>query len=320
MRLARAKLVWPLLSFGVGTITWNWAQMLLNYLPLLLIGYYLTTEHVAEYEVPASVLLLVNMLIKGILMVMLPTASKLTATDRGQELQTLFLRSSKYGAGASMVACAGIGVLAPVLLYVWVGETFLHVAVVLTVLAVGHALFFVQHGSFYVLVGMARQRVPAIMTVVAVALMGLAQAVVLARTDWGLPGVAGVTAATLVLAWGLAVPIYTCRQVGVKVRRYYAVVLIRPVLACLPVSAVWLGLRYAVPLSQGWMTLVAALSSGAVLAGLSWWFVLFDDWDRRLAREKVGALRDRLRSIRTGHPAVGEVSVGGEPPEDDTAL
>jgi len=297
MRLAQRRLVWPLLSFGAGSITWHWAGMLVDYLPLLVIGRYLTTAQITEYGVPVSALLLVNMLVLDIMMVFTPTSSKLDAVGKRSDLQVLFLRSSKYAAGASWISCIGMAVLAPLLLYLWVGEEFLEVALVLTILATGRILFYAQHSTWAVLVGMAKQRVPAMMAVASVVVMGIGQWIVLGYTDWGIFGVAGVTAVVLMIGWGVAVPVYACLTLEVPLRQYFAATLIRPALASVPAALPWFWLRQ-VPLEHAWATLGAAVLSGAVGCGLGWWFVLFDDWDRRLAKDKIAALGSTIRSLR----------------------
>jgi len=302
IRLARRRLVWPLMSFGIGSVTWHWAVLMLNYLPLLVIGRHLSTAHIAEYEIPCSALLLINMLVQDVVMVFAPTASKLDALGQRSDLKVLFLRTAKYAAGASWVGCAGIAILAPLLLYLWVGEAFLGVAPVLTLLAAGRILFFVQISSWYVLVGMGKQRVPAVIALVLVGIMGVGQWLVLGNTNWGLVGVAGVTSAVLVVGWGMVIPIYACRQLDVRLRQYYATALIRPALASLPAALVWFALRQ-VPLSHAWVTLGVALLSGLVCCVVGWWFILFDDWDRRMVREKIAAAGSKIQSLRTGQAA-----------------
>jgi O-antigen/teichoic acid export membrane protein len=302
MRLARLRLVWPLMSFGIGSVTWNWALLMLNYLPLLIIGRHFTTGQIAEYEIPCSALLLVNMLVQEVTSVFLPRSSKLDAMGQRGDLRVLFLRTSKYAAGASWVGCAGMAILAPLLLYLWVGEEFLDVALVLTLLAAGRILFFVQLPTWYVLVGMAKQRVPAVIALVFVGVMGIGQWLALGHTDWGLVGVAGVTAVVLAIGWGVAIPIYACRQLDVGLRQYYSTTLIRPALACVPAALAWFALRQ-MPFDHAWAILGAALLSGVVCCGIGWWFVLFDDWDRGVAKEKLTALGRRIRSLRGGQAA-----------------
>ncbi len=312
MQLARLRLVWPMIKFGVGTITWYWAQTFVDYLPILIIGYYLSTEDVTDYAVPCRAFMLVNMLVVEIMTVLMPTASKLTATDRREELRELLLRSSKYAGGVSVAGCAGMGILSPLLLYLWVGEGFAYSAVILTVLAAGRALYFIQTSSFYILVGMAKQKVPALMALLGVILMAGVQGLILAHTDWHLVGVAAVAATALTIAWGLAIPAYVCRQVNASLRQYYTIVLVRPVLASVPATVVWVALRF-VPLDYGWITLTGALLGGVLLLLPGWWFVLFDDWDRRLVIEKLTALRNKIR--RTPAP----VAPQAEPPEKKEA-
>jgi membrane protein EpsK len=303
MRLARRRLVWPLLSFGLASVSWTWTLPMLNYLPLLVIGRYLSTAQIAEYEVPCSALLLVHMLVLNTMTVFAPRASKLDAMDKRSELRMLFLRSGKYAAGASWIACSGMAILAPLLLYVWVGEGFLAAALVLTVLAAGRILFSVQLATWYVLEGMAKQRVPAIIAVVSIGVMGIAQSLVLSRSDWGVVGVAGVTAVVLAIGWGVVIPVYACHVLNVRPWTYYVTTLLRPALAAVPAALGWLALR-EVPLEHAWTTLGLAMLCGAVGCAIGWWFILFDDWDRRMARDKIAALRTQIRSLRGGVGAV----------------
>lgn len=297
MRLARRNLVVPLIKFGIGSISWSWSQMMLTYLPILLIGAFLTTAEVTDYEVPGRILMLIQALAQDVMMVMMPAASKLTATERRDELRTLAVRSAKYAGGVSVAGCGFLAILSAPVLYVWVGEGFLDVAIVLSLLAIGRACISQQSSSQYILIGMARQRIPAIITVTTVVVMGICQALCLHFTDWGLVGVTAIATGSVVLGWGIGIPAYACRQVSVSFRRYMATSVVRPVLACLPAGAAWVALRF-LPVDQSWIALGGGVASGAVLIGLGWWFILFDEWDRDLMREKLQVALNKLRSGR----------------------
>lgn len=294
MRLARIGLVWPMMSFGLASMLYGSAQVLGNYIPLLLISHSLSSAHAAEYEIATRAILLASMLVQSITMVVSPTTSKLTATDRRKELTGLFVRSAKYAGGMAVFGCAAIGILAPILITLWVGDGFERSATVMTLLAIGWSQVLSQSSSYYMLVGMAKQRVPAFVAMTVVLSMGVAQYVALAHLGWGLTGAASIMTIGLVLGWGICIPLYACKQVGLGLMRYYSITVGRPILAALPASAAWLAVRWYMP-SQGWSALGVAVLSGGLLSGLGCWFLLFDDWDRRFAREKLSAIADKLR-------------------------
>jgi O-antigen/teichoic acid export membrane protein len=297
MRLARKRLVMPLVGFGIATLTWHWSQTMLDGFSCLLIGYFLNTAKVGEYQIPCFILLAVHMLVDGSTVVAAPAASRLSSTDRRDDLRTLFLRGSKYAAALSFAGCWALAILAPLVLHLWVGDGFLGAAGVLTLLAVGRSVYYVQTVTYYMLTGMAKQKIPGLMSLGFVGLIVVVQGAVLAWTQWGLVGVAGVTAGGLAIGWGVAMPIYACRQVGVSLAIYWRTILFWPIVACIPASLSWLALRL-VPLKYGWVSLFAALGGGGLLACLGWWYLLFDDWDRSMIRERLRGLLDRVRSFR----------------------
>jgi O-antigen/teichoic acid export membrane protein len=294
MRLARRDLIRPLIAFGIGSVSWNWAHMMLNYTPILLIGFFLTNTEVTEYDVPAKILLLVQLLAQDVMMVMMPAASRLSATGQRDELRELFVRSSKYAGGVAVAGCGFMAILSSQILMVWVREEFLHVSLVLSLLAVARACVSLQTSAQYVLIGMARQKIPATIALTTVVLMGIGQALCLALTDWGLVGVAAIALVGIVLGWGIAIPIYACRQVSVPFVAYLKTSLVRPVIACLPAAAVWFALR-GMDIDHSWTALIVGAGAGVLLVGLGWWLVLFDKWDRDLMTEKLRVAIDRLR-------------------------
>jgi len=301
LRLARKRLLVPLIGFGLATLTWHWSQAMLDYVAFLLIGRYLTTVQVGEYQIPCFVLLAVHMLVDASTVVMEPAASRLHATDRREALREILLRGGTYAAGVSVGGCAGLAILAPMVLSLWVGDAFLHVSGVLTLLAIGRSVYYIQTGTYHTLTGMGKQRVPGLMSLVCVGVIAILQAGVLGWTDWGLLGVAGVTTAGLTIGWGLAIPIYACVQVGIPVGTYYRTVLFRPVVSCLPAALGWGAIRY-LGVGYGWLQLAFALLSGGALLCVGWWFILFDDRDRRMIRDKLNALRDRIGVHPPGPP------------------
>ncbi len=295
MRLAKKRLLLPMIRFGVTTLLWQWSHTMLDYVTFVLIGHYLSTVEVAEYQIPCFMLLSVSMLVETSTMVTEPTASKLLVTNRMEELRNMLLRATKYAAGISMSGCAALGLLAPTVLHLWVGDQFIHVAGVLGILTIGKSIFFVHTTTYHTMTGMGKQFIPGILSVITMAVVALSQAILLSTTSWGLPGVAAATSVGILIGYGLAIPIYACRQIGVGLWSYFRMTLVRPLIASIPGIALWTAIR-PLQTTHIWICLAIGLVGGAIVVLTSWWFILFDPWDRDLAREKILALWSKVRS------------------------
>ncbi len=293
LRLARWELLWPMIGFGLQTLLWAAVNMLLPYVSLFVIGHYLSDADVGDYAVPERVLSLVALLVNTVVTATAPVAARLSVGESADGLRMLLLRSAKYTSGISLASAITLGLLAPVILKLWVGEQFLHVANVLLVLAIGRSLWCAQASDFNVLFGMKKQGGLGFIGLACVAAVAIIGTVAVGIYQTGLMGMATVCTAVSVIGCGVAMPIYTCRKVGVSWLAYVREAHVRPLVAVLPLIVMCLAIR-CLPLRYAWFSLAGGLVGGAVLSMLGFWFLMFDDWDRELFRDRVGSLMTYL--------------------------
>ncbi len=304
-RKARLQLVKPMVSFGVGTALWNGAKTFLGLVPIYIVGAMISDKEVASFSLPNRMFLLVHMLVLDVMVIMMPAATRMAATQRRSDLRQLFFRSSKYGSAISIAGCAGLALLAKFILYAWVGDSLgskavlFRVATIMAILAIGRAVVYAQTNTFYILVGMARQRIPSVIAISCVILMGVAMWLYVRHVGPDVFALAVICTVAHVVGWGVLTPIYACRQVGQPVAQYLWAALVRPLVAAVPVAGFWFGLQHYMPLEYRWTTLVLAFVGGAPLAIGGWWFLLFDEWDRRQFGDRFRQALAKVRSPRS---------------------
>jgi len=293
MRLARWKHLWAGLRFAIATILWKTATVLLTYVPFLVIGHYLSDADVGDYGICGRILAFVVMLVDQVVITTAPVAAKMAARNGVADLQQLLVRSSKYTMGMALPMSLLLGILAPVVLYLWVGPKFLHIANVLLVLSISRCLWCLQNSSFYVLTGTNKHAGLGLIGLICIGAVTVSGSIAIGSYGMGLMGIATATTLILAIGCGVVMPVYTCRQVGLKLSTYIRHVYIRPLLAVIPFVAVCLVLR-RVSLEHAWSVLAAVMLAGVVLLPLTYWFHLFDEWDRNLFRDRFRALLARL--------------------------
>lgn len=150
---------------------------------------------------------------------------------------------------------------------------------ILTILSVSVCAYVLALTSRQLLYGMNRHRTSAWISLAeAVANLGLSIALAMRI---GSVGVAWGTLIPAVIGEAIALPIYTCRLLGLLVPAYYWEVLGRPLLAAIPYTlwVAWMRSHNAV---QGWLSLALWLLPGLALYALGACSIALDGSERAL--------------------------------------
>jgi O-antigen/teichoic acid export membrane protein len=292
LRLANWPDVRMLFAFGGKTVVDNLGRMLVAQANSLLVAMYLGPAALAVYARPMALARIADTLTNKFGMVFVPATSSLVGQGRTDEIRSLFIESTRLATFLAMPITLFLAVMGDPIMQLWMGPRY-HEGLLVATVALGNFFILAQRPSAHILTGMnAHGRVG--WASLAVACVGVALAIVVMGPFHG-----GLVAAALSLVVptsignGLFLMIYTCRMVGVPVKKYVRSVFTAPAACAIPhvialaaIRVVW-GDDPVMALGLG------ATASVLVLTPLYWRFALSVDM-RRAVVERVPAPIARL--------------------------
>ena len=185
--------------------------------------------------------------------------------------------------------CLGLMFLGQQFITLWMGPAYADSAVILMVLTIPQFGSMSQYASATVLVGMARHRALAYITL-AEAVANLVLSIFLIR-KMGLMGVAWGMAIPHLISTTFVLPLYTLRVVKLDPGEYLRQAYLRPVLCALPVVVLGYVLRNLQTTS--WLGFVAEALAICAVFGVASYFYCLDRAQRALLSNKVGTMFNR---------------------------
>jgi len=264
-----------ILSFSVYVLLLQAGMRLTWETDALVIGAFLGVGAVPFYVVANSLIVYLMEFVLAIAAVAAPTATRLHAEGKQDELREMFLKWSKVALSLSLMAGLFLIVLGPAFLAQWIDPSFEQPAgQVLQILMVSCLLFLPVRGVAQpILMGLGKPRQPTIAFLVA-GILNLGLSIALAR-PLGLAGVALGTAIPNVLFAGVVL-VMACRELGVSPLAYARYVIPRATVGALPVLALplWFKLRLQVHDLAGLVTAGLAMT---VVFAFTWVFYVYRD-------------------------------------------
>jgi O-antigen/teichoic acid export membrane protein len=235
------------------------------------------------------------MLVKKFAHVFSPTASALHTKDQQATLQELMMQGTRYGLYVSLPVVLVLTVFGQTLLRLWMGEAYAH-GWVLAILAIGHVAVFSQETTYQILLGMGRHGVPALVTFAAALLAATLAIISVGWLQWGLIGAAVALVLPLTITYGIFLPLYACRVLGIGFWQYWLASSRGPFYAAVPFATCLVLTRWS--WSDGSVgALVFGLGIGsAVLAVIYWQYVIPPSMRHSVTRFVGIALLGRSRA------------------------
>jgi O-antigen/teichoic acid export membrane protein len=269
-------LVRSILAFSVWALLLNVGALLAFRIDALVIGAFLPAEAATQFDVGNKFFDPLTTLVVAVSAVVLPTATRLSATGQVHELRDVVLKWSKICLSLVLLVGLYLLVLGPAFLGAWVGPRFEEPSGrVLQVLMLSFLVWLPVRGvAIAVLFGLGRPRAAAL-AFLAMGAVNLAISLALVR-PLGILGVALGTAAPNVV-FALYVLRLCCRELGITLREYAAYVAARAAAGALVPLAFLLGVRWWLAPRDMPALLAAGAASVAVFAATWLFFVYRDD-------------------------------------------
>lgn len=195
----------------------------------LVISVFMPIASVTYYAIAGNLIGYLNSLVSATAQVFNPIASQYAARNDKEGLRVLMLKSTRLSMTIGIpVACTYI-VLGDIFIGLWMGPEFVEQAsLVLLILALTQIFSFPHHSIASILYGIGRHRTLAFLRLFE-GVINLLLSIILVR-HMGLLGVALGTAIPHMFIFGIIVPLYTCRMLGIPWWRYVVSSLLGPVI------------------------------------------------------------------------------------------
>jgi O-antigen/teichoic acid export membrane protein len=281
-----------LINFGGKTFLATLSQVILYQTNSMLVVGYLGASVLALYSRPLALVRHAGTLVGKFSFLLIPTSSSIHARGDVADLRRLLIESSRWSAYMALPQVLTLAVLGGPILEIWMGPRY-SLGPVLTILALGSLMAIVNETVYSILAGLDAHGPPAVVALAgALASVGLGAAA-LGPLSWGLPGAAVALTLPTTITYGIYIPAYACRRLGLPFVQYLTTVWSRPLVHVIPFLACLIGARFLATHSLVWGLVGAALVGGCTLL-ITYWFGVVPISLKVKIRKNVSARWDRL--------------------------
>ena len=271
--LVRKSVIWELFVFGGKTLIPGVSNVLLNQTTSVLILSYLGPASLALYSRPRSLVFRIDVLVRKMAMVLIPTTSSLESAGNLREIRELVVKSARYSLYLALPITLVLVIFGGPVMQLWMGPRYAN-GWIPAILAGGYLAVLVQLPGLHILVGLnAHGRAGAARFVASLCSVGL-NVLVLAYFQWGLVGTAIAVSLPLTVLNLVDIPLLVSRRVGLGVRHYFSSILVGPLWHTLPFTACLVGARLVFHSQPLLGLLWGGAIGGALLTVIYWRYVL----------------------------------------------
>jgi len=280
--------------FGGKTLIPSVSNLLLNQTTSVLLLAYLGPVALAVFNRPRSLIHHVNMLVNKMAMTLTPTTSSLQSMGDGRAIQDLTIKAAQYALYVSLPMVLTLVIYGGPIIQFWMGPRY-GGNLVPAILAAGYLAVLVQQPALSILAGLnAHGRAGVARLVASLCSVGL-NIVALKYLGWGLVGTAVAVTLPLAVLNVVDIPLLICRRVGLGARRYYASVIVSPVVHTLPLAICLVAARLAFHTRPLIGLGLGGVVGGGILGVIYWRNVLPD----RMRTKISGGIRSKGQQARS---------------------
>jgi O-antigen/teichoic acid export membrane protein len=223
-----------LFNFGIYRFMWIVANQLIFYTDSLVIGIFLNAASVTFYVIAGSLINYGRNVVSLAADTFYPAATRLDAKQDTAGLQDLLILGTRIAMTVGLPLCLGFLFIGKQFIVLWMGPAYAISAVYLNVLTIAQFTSMPQYISALILVGMAKHKILAYVTL-AEGVTNLLLSVLLVRRI-GLIGVAWGTVIPHIISTAIIIPLYTLSILKMTWSDYVVRGFLRPVAAAIPAA------------------------------------------------------------------------------------
>ncbi len=281
--LVRRAVIRELFVFGGKTLIPSVSNVLLSQTTSVLILCYLGPAALALYSRPRSLVYRIDVLVRKMAMVLIPTTSSLESTGNLREIRELVIKSARYALYLALPIVLVLVIFGGPVMQLWMGPRYAE-GWVPAILAAGYLAVLAQLPGLNILTGLnAHGRAGIARLLASLCSVGL-NILVLAYFKGGLIGTAIAVSLPLTVLNLIDIPFLISRRVGLDVGHYFQSILVGPLLHTLPLTVCLIGARVLLPARPLIGLALGGTVGTTILAIVYWHYVLPSQVKRRLLR------------------------------------
>ncbi|MBN2512085.1 MAG: polysaccharide biosynthesis protein [Sedimentisphaerales bacterium] len=286
MNFKSCKVICPKLSYSVGQFSqdefhvlwqYSWKSFVTNisdrlvyYSDSIIIGIFLTPEHITIYAIASSLIIYLRQLVLSVAGVLVPAVSSADADGDVQQVQKIVISGSKLILFVLVPVSVVLFILGNDFIRLWMGPGFDESYRILVILLVSQFLVLAQYGVTLVLYGLAKHEILARVNM-AVAVSNIILSVILVPY-LGLVGVAIGSAVPMCLLRLFFIPRRVFTAIEMKFSYFFSHVIVPLCLVCVLYSIVLLVLKFEIG-SENWLRFIITLILSMVAYGMIFYFI-----------------------------------------------
>jgi len=280
------QLLKEMMAYGINTFMYAMGAIIIYYASSLIIGIFIGAAQVSQFNIATAGVLLLSQLLQAFTAAIKPAVTDLDARNDAAAVKEIAFLTQKYSLLLLIPGGCFLIAMGREFLNIWVSDQFTDpsviesMAVILTILTVGHCLRLAQHSNFLVLVGRGQHKIFGILTALMALFCILASIVSVKVFDWGLIGIAWSNFLPMALISVLILPIYFNRKLSISTLESIQNVWIPALLGSLPAVALICIWKYLAP-PNSWFEIVSVVIVAMVLTITGGWFLSLKEVEKR---------------------------------------
>jgi len=261
----------------------------------LIIGIFIGTAQISQFRIATAGVILLSQLLQAFTAAIKPAVSDLDARNDAGAVKEIAFLTQKYSLLLIIPGGCFLIAMGREFLGVWVSDQFKdpavidRMAVILTILTVGHCLRLAQHSNFIVLVGRGQHKIFGILTALMALFCVLASIISVKVFNWGLRGIAWSNFLPIALTSVLILPIYFNRKMHISTLENIRNVWRPALLGSLPAVAMICVWKYLAP-PNSWLEILGVVAAAMILIVIGGWFLSLKEIEKKrfikIARRK----------------------------------
>jgi len=284
-----------MLAYGINTFMYSMGVIIIYHASNLIIGIFIDTAQISQFAIATAGVFLLTQLLQAFTAAIKPAVSDLDARNDTAAVKEIAFLTQKYSLLLIIPGGCFLIAMGREFLHIWVSDQFKdptvidEMAVILTILTVGHCLRLAQHSNFLVLVGRGQHKIFGILTALMALFCVLASILSVKFFNMGLRGIAWSNFLPMAITSVLILPIYFNRKMHISALENIRNVWQPALLGSLPAVAMICIWKYLAP-PNSWLEIVSVVVASMVLIVIGGWFLSLKEVEKKrfvkIARRK----------------------------------
>ncbi len=281
------------MTYGINSTLYILSGLLLSKIAIFILGSLISIKVSADYGIAMMVIIASASVIEAFCRGVKPAASKLEGENKETLIKKLLIRSTRYNSIIAVSLFMIIIIFGPSFFKFWVGTEYLELengkiilaTIVKTamLIGIGYLTSWLVQPAYMVVNGLGKHLFPAILSILA-GLIATLIMIPLAKLNYSIDKIALGITFPMILAYGIAMPIYCCRIVNINLLKFITNGIIIPFFYSMPAVLIFYFIvKYLPP--EKWHALILQVSIFLTSIFIVSWIFILTKSDKQYFKE-----------------------------------